>query len=395
MIKGIRYYSLLGGSGYGDAAAIYMEGLLQNGVPLRWSPLVDTFWGFAPWHLLPKNMRPSVDEIAGALQGREILVECLENDINYDTVFLHWVPEQWPKLVEQDKLNIGYTVWETDRLPSHWPTVLETVDHICVPCEFNRDIFSFDGGPGVSIVPHALPRVELKVSEQDIRAFREEHGITDDMFVFYVIATWTPRKAMHETVAAFLQAFTGDDNVCLLIKTSEMGYPLEYSGTKKSTTEIGREIVAGYTNPAKVEIISDYIDDIGIQLLHEIGDCFFSLTHCEGWGLGAFDAAATGNPVIITGWGGQLDYLPAPDSYLVRFMLCAVQQVRDWGSYEADHQWACADIDDAIELLRNVYQDRLAAKEKGARLQSYVRRKFSFDQVAAQLLGVINEAHSR
>ena len=47
----------------------------------------------------------------------------------------------------------------------------------------------------------------------------------------------------------------------------------------------------------------------GVDMLHEIGDAYVSLSHGEGWALGTFDAATRGTPVIATGWGGHLDYL--------------------------------------------------------------------------------------
>ena len=40
-----------------------------------------------------------------------------------------------------------------------------------------------------------------------------------------------------------------------------------------------------------------------MMALHARGDCFVSLCHSEGWGLGSFEAAALGNPVLITNYG--------------------------------------------------------------------------------------------
>ena len=47
----------------------------------------------------------------------------------------------------------------------------------------------------------------------------------------------------------------------------------------------------------------------GVDMLHEIGDAYVSLSHGEGWALGAFDAATRGTPVLATGFGGHRDYL--------------------------------------------------------------------------------------
>lgn len=61
--------------------------------------------------------------------------------------------------------------------------------------------------------------------------------------------------------------------------------------------------------------VGDWTDD-RVAGLHARGECFVSLTHGEGWGIPAFDACACGNPVVITGWGGQLEHLDGDASSL-------------------------------------------------------------------------------
>ena len=97
--------------------------------------------------------------------------------------------------------------------------------------------------------------------------------------------------------------------------------------------------------------------------LHERGNCFVSLCRSEGWGLGAFDAAASGNPVVTTGFGGHLDYLAGTD-YLVRFDLVPVDDPAGYPSYAPDQHWAEPDLDHGAELLRHVmaHRDEAAAR---------------------------------
>lgn len=392
MTKGIRYYSLPDGCGYGDAAVSYMDALVKQGIPLRWSPLVSTKWGFAPWHLLPDHMKPAPETMISGSPDTKELLKCLEKDVEYDTVFLHSMPELWPKLVEVDKVNIGYTVWETDRLPRHWPELLPSVGHLCVPCEFNQKLFTSEQGPPVSCVPHAirqpLPHDSLKTEE-----YKDKLEIEDGMYVFYIIATWDPRKAMKETLLAYLRAFDANDKVCLLIKTGEEWGYIE-NGQKSTVRQMVNEIIANYPHPAKVVLITERVSQLEIQHIHEIGDCFFSLTHCEGWGMGAFDAAAAGNSVVITGWGGQLDYLPADSSYHLDFTLQTVEEKRGWESYDNSQKWAYVDMENAVSLLRHCYLNQKEARDKGLQLRQYVNDRFSFEQVTSSLLGAIDDAHS-
>ena len=72
-----------------------------------------------------------------------------------------------------------------------------------------------------------------------------------------------------------------------------------------------------------------------------------SVTRGEGWGLGPFDAATLGKPVIITGWGGHLDFLGADYPGLIAYTMAPVSGWLHGASYRPTQQWAVADRHDA------------------------------------------------
>ena len=105
----IRYYSLLDGCGYGDAATDYMAELVARGHEVSWSPLAWTQRGLAPWRLLPPSMRPDLlNPAADPAHRRQRFRELVERPLEADTVIMHCMPELWPKLREPGKVNIGY-----------------------------------------------------------------------------------------------------------------------------------------------------------------------------------------------------------------------------------------------------------------------------------------------
>jgi glycosyltransferase involved in cell wall biosynthesis len=59
-------------------------------------------------------------------------------------------------------------------------------------------------------------------------------------------------------------------------------------------------------------IADDELADNFIDGLHTLGHCFVSSSRSEGFGLGGFDAAAHGRPVIAVEYGRPIDYL-GPD----------------------------------------------------------------------------------
>ena len=59
----------------------------------------------------------------------------------------HLVPEYYPLV--QSVLDggpfVAHTVWESDRLPQHWPDLLNATDLVVVPTAWNRDVFVASG----------------------------------------------------------------------------------------------------------------------------------------------------------------------------------------------------------------------------------------------------------
>ena len=81
--------------------------------------------------------------------------------------------------------------------------------------------------------------------------------------------------------------------------------------------------------------------------------------------MGAFDAAARNKPVIITGWGGQRDFLGDDYPLLVSHSLKPTSDYINDGYFYSgtDVHWAQADSKHAGELMRAVLGDSSSLKE--------------------------------
>jgi len=117
-IKGVKYISLYGALGYFTAAKRYMLGLRNAGVPFTWTPMIPgRSWGI------------SLEPFAGESIGDQELDPFCNRRIEYDTVIIHTSPDLYPFWIQREphKRIIGYTVWETDRLPNRWLPHLNAV----------------------------------------------------------------------------------------------------------------------------------------------------------------------------------------------------------------------------------------------------------------------------
>jgi glycosyltransferase involved in cell wall biosynthesis len=383
-VTGIRWLSVRPGLGYGDASEAYLSGLRAAGIPITWTPL--------GW---PSNSRPYgfvTDADLGGVTHRDIANLAIE----HDTVVV-CSPPLWHRQLSVEaagRLLVAYTTWETDRLPAGRVTVLNRYDRVLVPSRFNAAVFDASGviAP-IFVVPHiARPARPTDIKPQPA---------TGATFVFYLLAAWSTRKAILDTVAAFAAAFTDRDDVVLVIHTTPEdkiaaarpargGQP---AGQHDHATWFTlANALAGRRRLPKITLSTRWLTRAGVDALHLRGDCFVSLSRGEGWGLGAFDAAAHGNPVVVTGWGGTLEYLPSDYPYLVEYELVPTitEEPDVWWQPQPGEHWAKARIAHAASLLRHVFEHRDEARSWGGALKSSVSTKFAAARVTGGLIDALD-----
>lgn len=377
---GWLYVSLDETSGYGVAADRCRAALAGSGLEMGWLPFVPgSGWGlfYEPgFPLRPTGARATTGEA--------------EPSDSSPVVVAHLVPEFFPRLRAEfpDALLVGHTVWETDRLPEHWPACLEATDLVVVPSAFSAAPMESAGlGTPVAVVPHVAPDVDGVGSHHWL-------GVADDVTVFYTIAEWTDRKAVFHTIEAFLRAFSGRDNVLLVVKTTALDLRSDQVrrpgvGRTGTTPFAVAGLLAGRADPPAIRLVTRPLSSAQVTGLHRRGDAYVSLARAEGWGLGAFDAAAFGNPVVTTAFGGQLDYL-GDSPHLVDYRLVPVQENSRTASYTAEQHWAEADLDHAARLLRRIAEDPSAARADARRRASRLLETYSPAAVARAMRAAVD-----
>jgi glycosyltransferase involved in cell wall biosynthesis len=319
--------------------------------------------------------------------------------LDYDVVVLHLQPDDLPdwQVRERGRPVVAMTVWEFDRLPPHWPHILNSTRGVIVPCRWNRDVFQAAGlRVPVAVVPHVAP-TEAPGALPPLATLRP------DDFVFSTIAAWRERNAPHLTLEAFLREFRDDDPVALILKTSRVNERRPFRGfwnhrVRRHVDTTARQIAAvrrRCRSTARVSVILDDLSDAGIAAIHARADAYVSLTRGEGFGLGAYEAAWAGNPVIITGHGGQLDFLPPEAALFVEHSMVPCSD-RFAGPSAAVNligsSWAEPDLAEAGRLMRGLAADPAAARRRGTRLREHVACRFDPERITEGLVSFLEEA---
>lgn len=393
----IRYVSHFGPEGQFVAAKRLMLALSEIGVELTWTPMVvGDRWGLY------------VEPFSGRSVGDPDLDSFCNRPLEVDTVIVHLRPVFYPKWAElqRGKRLVGHTVWETDRLPPSWPALMAGMTDVIVPCRWNREVFLRSG---VTAPVHVIPHIAVPGPRRERPSGRSGGA---DSFVFYSIGTWTVRKGITLLLRSFLETFTGRDPVRLILKTTETTQENVWYGRSRvlrlaraaakhlvraqaarppSARAAVEKLTRRHRDPPEIRLVAGSVSDAEIDAIHREGDCFVSLTRAEGWGIPAFDAAARGTPVIITGYGGQMDYLNADRAGIVGYDLVPVREDNDAGEFRREQRWAMPRLAEASTLMRDVVQRPGEWRERAAALREKILTAYDGKRVAALLLAALEK----
>lgn len=395
----IKYISYGDTTGYGLSGIAYLRGLLNLGAKVHWQPV---FWGAGGLQFWTAAAGLQALEIVRAATGDPALADlgailgATLQPAAYDVVISHLVPDYYPHTFEQGKCNIAYCAWESDALPDHWPGILNRFDAVLVPSEFNARAMRESGvRVPVHVVPHIRRHAPDEVTPEMRSQLRMQLGVPPQHFVFYSIGAWMLRKDFPRLIAAYVDEFDADEAVALVIKTSTrpVHFPLVHEQGKGSLALIQEEVKAGGVRkgrpvPLVTALAADGLSGQWIDALHGTGNAYVSAARGEGWGMGAFEAAALGRPVIMPGWGGVLDFLGQDHPGLVRYQLEAI----NWPNttYTPNQHWAVADTADLRRKLRAAFEARHEPDPRYRAVAETICNRFSEATIMAQFKQILD-----
>lgn len=365
----LKVVGLADATGYGVAARANVAALRAVGAAVHWCPLRPA----------ERRSRPF-----------ERQAPC---EADYAAAILHVVPEYYPALLDAERRADaarpvwGYAVWETDRLPAHWPAILNRLDGLFVPSEWNRGVFRAAGVQvPIAVFPH------LPAPAEAAAALPQLAGL-GDRFVFYGVAQWTERKAPWLALRAYLAEFGAEEPVAFVLKTDGLDRTRVRrhwrDGFRRCHPPVAEAVareLAAHPGAAPVVLIDAPLDEAAMAALHGAGHCYVTLSRAEGWGLGAYEAAWRGKPVIASDVGGHRCFLPADWPGLVPGRAVPVRAGASEGSYTPDQTWAEPDLSQARRLARAWAEAPDRAAHEGRRLQRHVTAHFSSAAIARSCL---------
>ncbi|PPQ25951.1 hypothetical protein CCS01_31315 [Rhodopila globiformis] len=290
----------------------------------------------------------------------------------HDTTLLHLQPEPFfgqayvraglqPR--RRRTYRIGYWYWELDSVPAGWADAVADVDEVWVATRFVGDALRsrfkvpvFELMPGLE-----LPSFTRRNPEQ----FGIPPGRFTFLFTFHMMSIME-RKNPLGLIRAFRQAFTADEPVMLVLKTSfGEKHPALIAGLRAAVADSGGRIM----------VIDRVLSTDETIALMDACNAYVSLHRSEGLGLTMAEAMLLGKPVIGTRYSGNLDFMDDRNSLLVDYTL--VENSRPVPPYEGGTRWANPSEAHAARLMRQVWENQDFAAELGARARAELRTNMS------------------
>ncbi len=328
-------------------------------------------WGMTAWDINPDSQNGLIGKIMAAskpIEGK------------YDMSFQVQLPDEWDSNLA--KKNIGISAFvETDRCNPAWIDKCNEMDAVIVPSTFTKTVAKRSGNLITPI--YVIPEwYNEKIDNENITPIAIKPS---PKFNFLMIGTITGRSANNDRknlfygIKWFCEKFKDNKKVGLVLKTSYgRGTTIDKKMTTDTIENILNEVRTGKF--PKVNILHGNMtqEEIASIYKHKKINCLLAPTRGEGYGLPIIEAAASGMPVVATGWSGHTDFLE--DGYYTKldYSLKAISEDRvDSRIFIKGTRWASIDELDFKQKLQKVVDNYQLHLNKASKLQKNIKKNFS------------------
>lgn len=289
-----------------------------------------------------------------------------------DVNIVNMIPPRFAEYRLAGARNIGYTMFEADRIPDNWVAQCNQMDALWVPAQWVREVFISSG----VVVPVSV--VGVDATPTPVSAPR------DGPFRLFSMFQWSARKNPINMLRAYCAAFDGHDDTVLTLKVHRHADPVQSAAFVQNAINASLSRTRPRRRLPRIEIATEFFSTQKIRQLHADSHAYLSLSHAEGWGLPPWEATLAGKPVIHTGWSAPTEFIHPQG--LVRCNLSPVYGMEEFVPfYDMGMNWAEPHLDDAVEKLRHLHANYRQWTQASLVHRDAVNEQFSLARRVQQL----------
>ena len=328
----------------------------------------------------PDNIAPEADPRFSKLAERLRVPLPHQADVH--------VRHQWPPRFEPPVEGHWVIIqpWEFGSIPQEWvDPMTHQVDEIWVPTSFVKECYLRSGIPAEKV--HVVPNgVNVERFHPEVPPYRLS---TRKRFKFLFVGGTIGRKGIDILLDVYARTFTGDDDVCLVIK--DMGGKSFYQG---QTAGDLIDQVRALPNAPEIEYLDEMLSDEELVGLYTACDALVHPYRGEGFALPIAEAMACGLPVIVTGYGACLDFCDEKTAFLIPAREVGLESTGLPPSSKG--YWLAEPNRQALaNLMRDVVLDPAKAQEIARAGRERIVSQFQWSHAAEKVLERVSELAKR
>ena len=268
-------------------------------------------------------------------------------------------------------LKIGYTVWESTKIPDDWLAPLKGTARIWIPSHWGKEVLVANGfdRDKIDVVPEGVDPGLFNPNREKIAKLTDHPA-----YKFLFLGKYEERKFTKELVIAFDEEFKDDEDAVLILACFNPfveGFDI-------------RQIVnnMGLSRPDKIYYFAPTERHEDIARLYVSCDAFVFPTRAEGWGLPIIEAMACGLPTIVTDHSGQSEFVNENNAYLLKYSLEPITEPFFLSASGDYGLWARPDIEHLKSLMRKIFEEQAGAKEFGLKASRDILRNWTWAKAA-------------
>lgn len=348
----------------------------------RWllaKPNIDVKFMLTPWGDTPWFVN---GDACNGLIG-EIVKRSVPLTFKADVSLQLKLPNEWEKI---SPVNVGITAAvETDKCHPSWIDACNMMDMVIVPSQHAK--FSLTNSGAVTKPLLVIPESYCDEIEVTTPQTIADFATPFNFLVFGQITGTNPnndRKNTFYTIKWLCEAFKDDKDVGIVLKTNAGRNSLiDRNMVNKMIKSLLVEVKKGPY--PKVYLMHGEMSDVEVASLyrHPQIKALVTLTRGEGYGLPILEAAASGLPVIATGWSGHTDFLNHGKFISIYYQLTDVHKSRiDNKIFIPGARWANPSEDDFKKKALKFRNSPGVPKEWAVELQTKIQDLYKFDKIS-------------
>lgn len=315
------------------------------------------------------------------LSLKETEIKKFPYSLNLIQISLNDIPEFLNNVDHElfrNRYTILFFVWESEYIPSESKLNIDLFDEVWTPSEYCKSIIKDFYRKPITIVPHPIDVNLRSIKNHNSQAFCSPEKFSF-LFIFNYYSSIV-RKNPLDLIEAFKKAFESQNNqVELIIKTS--------SGENFDDDQ--KKILQSIGDTPNIKLYDIKLDQNNLNHLINQCDCYISLHHSEGFGLTLAEAMYMGKPTIATNYSGNTQFMKSDNSYLVDYEKGLIKNTDS--NFSKKTIWAYPDIEDCVNKLKFVFENKSDRLKKAENAKSYVKDNLSYDAVGSIIKNRVTE----